>query len=409
MGRRSGGIDSAVGVETLEPRLLMSGNVVVTMADGDVLVRGDRADNAVIADQDGLPAGQLRIRGADGTTINGQAEVILDDVLGAVTMRLRGGADTVTLDGVTLPGDLTVLGGRGDNAVVLTDVDIAGDVTVRNRRGTDTFELTGASRIGDDLTIDNRSGGAITTIAGLSDGGDPPTITPVEIDGDVTLRNRRGATTTTLEHVTVGGDVDVRNRGGVDVLELLGQTQLGNDLVVDHGGGGSTTRLAGDESNRIEIEDFTLCGGRGRDDVLFSYVTIDSDFTVDAKGGDDFMYIWTTDVFGHTDVAMGGGSDDVMLECVVRSIDGEFVSTESSFGPATVFDLGRGSDQLVIGNHSGGGGMPQAAATVRLRGRAGFIGGAGRDSRVVGVPVVTDQGVAAIYEGIEENRSGGLL
>ncbi|MCP4574148.1 MAG: hypothetical protein GY838_17440 [bacterium] len=379
----------------------MSGNVVVTMADGDVLVRGDRADNAVIADQDGLPAGQIRIRGADGTTINGQAEVILDDVLGAVTMRLRGGDDTVTLDGVTLPGDLTVLGGRGDNAVVLTDVDIGGDVTVRNGRGADTFELTGASRIGDDLTIDNRSGGATTTITGVSDGGAPPAITPLEIGGDVSLRNRRGATTTTLEHVTVGGDMAARNARGVDVLELLGQTKIGDDLRVRHGAGGSTTRLEGDEANRVEVEDFTLRGGGGRDDILFGYVTVGSDFDVDVRGGGDFVDIKTTDVNGHTNVAMGGGSDVVAVERDVLWVDGEWVGTASQFGQRTFLDMGRGRDDIRLGIAVGE--WPEVRSVVVFSGHAAFVGGSGQDELVFGA--ISTPGPTAVHEGFEVVRS----
>ncbi len=299
--------------------------------------------------------------------------MILDDVLGALAFDLRGGDDAVALDGVTLAGDLTVLGGRGDNAVVLTDVDIAGDVTVRNRRGADTFELTGASRIGDDLTIDNRSGGAVTTITGVSDGGVPPTIAPVEIGGDVALRNRRGATITTLEHVTVGGEMGVRNGWGVDVLDLLGQTRIGGDLTISHAAGGSTTRLEGLASNRVECGDLTL-RGRGGDDVLDSmHVTVNGDLRLSLRGGDDAADFWGTDVFGDTFILSGAGQDRVSIQ------DAKLGSGETYcwfYGEAQV-RFGAGRDALIYG--LSGLRMVGPVGGYYFRSGVRFAGGAGKD------------------------------
>ncbi len=414
MGRRLGGIDPAVGVEALEPRLLMSGNVVVTMADGDVLVRGDRADNAVVVDQDGLADGQIRLVGADGTTINGQAEMILDDVVGVLTFDLRRGDDAVALDGVTLVGDLTALGGRGDNTVVLTDVDIAGDVTIRNRRGADTFELTGASRIGDDLTIDNRSGGATTTITGVSDDGDPPTITPVEIAGNVSVLSRRGATVATLEHVTIGGDMDVWNGRGFDVLELLGHTRLSGTLRAHHRAGGSTTRLVGDDrrteemefnwqmvgeepSGRVEVEQVWLGCGRGADEVVLDYVTIDSDVTVRLGGGADSVRVTAVDVGGQAAIETGGGADRIMLESRGRWVGQEVFGTKSQFRQSAAMDLGPGRDELLVGNDLYG--PAHLGSVPRFHTDSVFTGGGGRDRLVL--DQVWDRGITPVFQGFE--------
>ncbi len=401
MGRRLGGIDSTVGVETLEPRLLMSGNVTATVADGDVLVRGGRADNAVVVDQDGLADGQIRLVGVDGTTINGQAEVILDDVVGALAFDLRGGDDAVTLDGVTLPGDLTVLGGRGDNAVVLTDVDIAGDVTVRNRRGADTFELTGASRIGDDLTIDNRSGGATTTITGVSDDGDPPAITPVEIGGDVSLRNRRGATTTTLEHVTVGGEVGVRNARGVDVLELLGQTRIGGDLTIDHGPGDSTTRLEGlDALTRVGVEDFAFFGRSGDDILRMKHVTFDGDLDIRMGRGADGAEFRSTDVLGDVLFVGGPGADYASIQ-----------DREQGMGDTYCWFFGEARFEFGVGRDGFGFGMaglmtPGPAGGLYFRNGVDVDGGRGED---VWIHSMSAADGGYVYESMEVHLTADLI
>src|SRR4051812_21859695 len=96
-------------LETLESRTLLSGSVLVSVVGGNLIVRGDNAANVIVMDQTGLPAGQVRIPGDLGTSINNQPlPVVLSGITRSATIKMLGGADTVTLSNMVLPGALTV-------------------------------------------------------------------------------------------------------------------------------------------------------------------------------------------------------------------------------------------------------------------------------------------------------------
>lgn len=101
--RVAGAASRPVTCEMLEPRLMMSGNVAVTVHDGWLEVRGDRFANQITIDQTGLSGGQFRVSPADAdTTINGQSQAIVFDGVGNLRVRLGGGNDKLTLQDVTL-------------------------------------------------------------------------------------------------------------------------------------------------------------------------------------------------------------------------------------------------------------------------------------------------------------------
>jgi hypothetical protein len=59
-------------MESLEPRLLLSGDVTVTTIAGGWMVKGDGLSNEIVIDQTGQPAGWFQITsGPSPTTING--------------------------------------------------------------------------------------------------------------------------------------------------------------------------------------------------------------------------------------------------------------------------------------------------------------------------------------------------
>src|SRR5688500_15224776 len=70
---------ACASIETLESRVFLSGNVLASVAGGNLRIRGDAEANAIVVDQVGLNAGQVRISGASGTAINGQAGPIVLD------------------------------------------------------------------------------------------------------------------------------------------------------------------------------------------------------------------------------------------------------------------------------------------------------------------------------------------
>ena len=132
----------ALGLETLEPRLLMAGDVTAAVVGGDLILRGDARANHVVIDQAGLSDGQFRIAGADGTTVNGTAgPLVLDNVTGALRAALGRGDDVLELLDAVLPSGLLVCTRRGGDAVNIEHVEVAGDVVVRTGGGRDEVRL----------------------------------------------------------------------------------------------------------------------------------------------------------------------------------------------------------------------------------------------------------------------------
>jgi hypothetical protein len=120
------------GVEALEQRVMLDGNVTASLTGGDLTVRGDAQDNHVLITR--RSSGKIRIAGEEDTAVNGRRFVDLpqmsDDLL--ILMR-QGGADHVEIQGrFAVPGDLNAQLGAGELLIEGTSgpVEIAGDLIV---------------------------------------------------------------------------------------------------------------------------------------------------------------------------------------------------------------------------------------------------------------------------------------
>ena len=124
---------SGLGVEVLENRLLMDGNVSVGFRSGLLVVSGDTLDNQVEISQP--TPGTIRVEGLDGTTVNGREFM---DVTGSVrnlSIQLRqGGADQLAIMGpIATAADLRAKMGDGELTIEGSDgpVEVGRDLTVR--------------------------------------------------------------------------------------------------------------------------------------------------------------------------------------------------------------------------------------------------------------------------------------
>ena len=150
-------------LEALEPRLLMSGNVVVRVVDGCLYLLGDAQANQIQVDQTGLPAGQYRVTGTAGTTLNGrEGEFVVENVQ-ALRIHLGRGDDAVTFQDLQLAGRVQVGLGYGDNTFEAS-AGTVGDLWLRSGQGDDVFDLGGFEssglhlRVGggaDQITVDD--------------------------------------------------------------------------------------------------------------------------------------------------------------------------------------------------------------------------------------------------------------
>jgi hypothetical protein len=131
--------------EALEPRSLLSGSVMATMVDGSLIIVGDATANAIVMDQAGLSAGQVRISGENNTSVNGQSEsVVMSGLTEAVFIRMGSGNDSVTIGQAIFAGNVRVNLGAGDDAMTINDSSFHGSVGVNGGNGKDVVRIDSA-------------------------------------------------------------------------------------------------------------------------------------------------------------------------------------------------------------------------------------------------------------------------
>ena len=103
-----------LAVESLEDRRLLAGNVLATLRAGDLVLRGDAADNQIQVAR--LTTGVYRVQGLAGTTVNGQATFDAGTGVRDVDVRMQqGGSDQFTIQGAfNLAGHLDIRLGAGN-------------------------------------------------------------------------------------------------------------------------------------------------------------------------------------------------------------------------------------------------------------------------------------------------------
>lgn len=379
-------------LERLEDRALLSGNVVGAVANGTLTLTGDAGDNDIVIDQAGLSSQQFRVTGS-GTTVNGAPSAIFNVVSKDVKIDLKGGNDTVVFNSVALPGDLTVKGGDGDNAVSLQASTVARHVTVRNGVGADSFTMAGGSRVDRNVTIINGSGGSNTLL-----------------DDSVIL-----------------WDLNLRAAGGSDSLTMAHESLVNRHLRASYGADGSSTvvddsgitgRLTINASGALDTVDVvngsTISRGAGissrgtlvfvADDARFDdnlFVRAAGDLHATIANGCYFAFVTSltggsttpstvtiadATLNGRFSLRTGGGSDSVTIE-------------DSTFNQSASIATGPGNDVLAIEQS---GANPGPVTT--FNGRFTFSAGSGDDTVALGIN--GNAGNQVIF-GSKANFSGG--
>ena len=116
-----------VNYDQLECRRLLAGDVRVIPFDNSLFIRGDTQSNQIEIARSNDGEGNIRVTGVDGTTVNGQAEVLLEGNDAVISNDFRinmgRGDDTVKLIGVTAGGLTNIYGSYGDDVIGLEIID----------------------------------------------------------------------------------------------------------------------------------------------------------------------------------------------------------------------------------------------------------------------------------------------
>ena len=250
--------------EALESRVLLSGSVVASVSGGNLDIQGDNAANAIVLDQSGLNADQVRITGAGGTAINSQADaVILSGVTRGIAIRMGGGADSVTMNDMSLAGDVSVNDKGNADILTLNSVDVAGTLKIQNN--TNTLADT---TVGKDLMI--LPGSAGQNLSLLS----------VEVARNTKFLGGNGADTLTIDDSIFHRAVQLRTGQGTDIIQIEGAgdplgppTLFEGQVSIMLSGGDDTLQVgvAGQTGSRSVFDDKARFDGGNAHDILLNF------------------------------------------------------------------------------------------------------------------------------------------
>lgn len=267
--KRKGG-HRALGVECLESRQLLAGDMLVFLDGSTLRLWGDDADNHVAISAD-KKTDEIVVQGM-GTTLNLSSSRLSFPNVESIDAALGDGDDRIAIRGVTLSQRLGIQAGQGDDDVELVGVTINGDKPVLDISGDWNEETT--ERSGDDsIRLVN------TTVMAV---GKAAQVAFVRIAGDDGVRSTFAAGNDTIQMVNTQIYVD----GGTfskAFVEVYGEYTKYSDFV------------GGDDVISLANTHITLVGNKTESTA---WLTVTGDFAGDSQftGGDDSISVVNTTV-----------------------------------------------------------------------------------------------------------------
>ncbi|MCA9246631.1 MAG: hypothetical protein KDA42_05930 [Planctomycetales bacterium] len=285
-----------LGMEGLEGRWMMAGDVSAHVTGGDLVVTGGGGNDTVLIvfKSDGV-----KVKGRDGTTINGESKQFLTGVRDDLRVDLNGGDNALLVRN----GSLNFLGietDGGNDLIGLVNVD-ADVMNIRTRGGDDAIGI-GKANVRFDLIIDS----------GDSNNGDDG---PLFEDDAVGVTGSR-----------IGDDLIINTGNGADQIGLGRVGALAAALEALYPGDIGYGALAVRGTTRID--------SAGNADTIFA---TDADFrrfvSIDASSGYDFVKLKRVRARDNMHVNSGDQDDHLKVK-------------DSRFEDLARFDGGDGSDYL---------------------------------------------------------------
>jgi len=276
-------------LETLESRSTPAGNVAATFSavTGTLTLTGDALDNDITITTSSL---QTIVAGNNGTLVNGSPSQAFTGV-SHIVIRLNQGNDKLYFgvqgastggNSFTIPGNLTIDLGAGDDDLTFSDSTVGGNTVIRGRQGTDSVVFGDSSS--------------------------------VAFSGNVTVLLEQG--NDFFGTSFVGGHI------------------FGNNLVIDGGQDGDFLLVDGAD---VAAGTLTMRGGAG-DDGLYVQGSTVKKLLMDAGAGDDFVGIQETTVQTYANIQLGAGDDGIAVDPTSTSI-ANVSSSVFDGGPGTDTDF----------------------------------------------------------------------
>ncbi len=286
-------------LEALESRKMMAGDVSVALEGQLLTVRGDNLGNQVVLSQNAF--GAMTIVGRNGTTINGLGSLrLVNPQLNQLDIRMEGGDDAVSLNGVRVANDLFVDMGRGNDVLVTTFAapsTVGANATIEGGAGSDTIQLNGLI-VGEDLKVEGGPG-----FLNLR-------LNAVTVDKALTIISDDANDSVAVVNSIVGGSLSIETKGGADAVSLNNVSAFSVAVNTDANGAGVDRVVM----NRVTAgEDIGVFTGAENDIVVMTDVTSGKSLTVSLDSGND-SYTGTRVSVAEDAVFEGGAGVDVFTD-----------------------------------------------------------------------------------------------
>jgi len=364
--RRQYNVISVPGLEHLEHRLCLTGNVKVSLAGTTLKILGDGLSNDVRIT--GTAPGEFQVEAIGGTNLNGLLNGS-ENFTGvqSISMNLKKGDDKVTFLNAELPGRLSYKGAAGSDKLTfgnsLNGSQSIGSLKAILGSGIDVVQVLGDNEFnvtGDFFAKSGKGDGTIDLDPNVKlhignfkylggDGYDFVDLGDalVEVDS-VFIDNKSGSSLVVLDgNVTINGNLTVKALDGTDFFGA-GDTGLDNfhvagSLLLDLGDGKNSVSFAQTES--FIGGSLTVVGGAGEDEFELEgdsfYVSENLKFVL--GGESDEIHLDGIVVAGLLSIDTGTGGDLVEIERINNNLIG------SSFQSAVTINLGDDNDVIKIG------------------------------------------------------------
>jgi hypothetical protein len=372
---------TALNLEPLERRLLLSGVVAVKQSGGKLTLKGDSSSNEVLLERTGefeyliTPLDSTQVDVGFGPTTVPQA---VSNVTKDLKFKMGDGDDEVAVSGGA-PRSIVFDGGTGANALLVGDATVGKHIKIKDK-GTDAeFFLENADVYGG-IKVSNRGDG----VTSLFD---------VSVEGAVKIQNKglyaevslesadvydrvkvsnKGYGVTSLHDVAISGKVDVRNKGfgdlAVSEADIFGRLKVTNDRY------GSSTVIQGFGIDGIKVTnkggpddlvledgvvygDLSIKNGSGGSSTVLDITEVRGDVKV--KNGEGVNSFVAGDLYVWDDLTVSNGTGDTSFDLDWVVVDGgvsvanrtgfdEIIVTEVDIGGSLLLELGSGGSLVTI-------------------------------------------------------------
>lgn len=215
-----------------------AGYVEAKFKKGNLILKGDYQRNVITVDKSGS---YLRIRGHEGTLINGSAEVF--SVLPEdIKVKLNGGDDYIYFNTIAVD-DLKINTSDGDDTVVIYNCEINDDLKVNTGDDDDSVYVTN-TEIGDDLSVK------------LGEDDDYFQVMGSETYDKSKVRCSDGNDRAYVHSSYFADEAEIDMGDNNDELEVLGGTYFDDDAELDGGDNYDYLYIPSDAGDDVDVDDF---------------------------------------------------------------------------------------------------------------------------------------------------------